>query len=47
MPGEGLMDKEQLDGDRIFVIHGFLTDEECRAFVAKSEQAGYDEAWSI
>ena len=38
------MDKEQLDGDRIFVVHDFLTDEECRSFVARSEQAGYDEA---
>jgi hypothetical protein len=38
------MDKEQLEGDRIFVVHGFLTDEECASFIAKSEQAGYDEA---
>jgi prolyl 4-hydroxylase len=38
------MHKECLDGDRIFVIHGFLAAEECRAFVARSEQSGYDEA---
>jgi len=38
------MDKEQLDGDRIFVIHRFLTDDECRSFIGRSEQAGYDEA---
>ncbi len=38
------MNKEQLDGDRIFVIPGFLTDEECRSFVARSEQAGFEEA---
>jgi len=38
------MDKEQIDGDRIFVIRRFLTPEECGAFVARSEQAGYEEA---
>ena len=38
------MDKHLLDGDRVFVIRGFLTPEECRAFVAESEHAGYDEA---
>ena len=38
------MDKHQIDGDRIFVIRGFLPPEECAAFVARSEQAGYEEA---
>ena len=38
------MDKHLLDGDRVFVIRGFLTPEECRAFVATSEHAGYEEA---
>src|SRR3989442_217350 len=38
------MNKEQLDGDRIFVIHEFLTAEECHALVARSEQAQYEEA---
>ncbi len=38
------MDKEQIDGDRIFVIRGFLTPDECRASVERSEQAGYEEA---
>src|SRR6476619_4616621 len=38
------MDKEEIDGDRIFVIRGFLTPEECGAFVARGEQAGYEEA---
>jgi predicted 2-oxoglutarate/Fe(II)-dependent dioxygenase YbiX len=38
------MHKECIDGDRIFIIHGFFTPEECGSFVARSEQAGYDEA---
>jgi predicted 2-oxoglutarate/Fe(II)-dependent dioxygenase YbiX len=38
------MQCEFLDGDRIFVIHGFLTAEECASFVARSEQAGYEAA---
>jgi prolyl 4-hydroxylase len=38
------MHKESLDGDRIFVIRGFLTAEECVSFVARSEQAGYEDA---
>lgn len=36
--------KEQIDGDRIFVIRQFLTPGECRAFVSLSEQTGYAEA---
>jgi predicted 2-oxoglutarate/Fe(II)-dependent dioxygenase YbiX len=38
------MHKECLDGDRIFVIRDFITPGECTSFVAKSEDAGYDEA---
>jgi predicted 2-oxoglutarate/Fe(II)-dependent dioxygenase YbiX len=38
------MNKELLDGDRIFVIHGFLMADECDSFVERSERAGYDEA---
>lgn len=38
------MQKECLDEDRIFVVHGFFTPEECDAAIARSEQAGYDEA---
>ena len=38
------MTKEQLDGDRIFVIRDFLTPAECAAFIAQSEAAGYEEA---
>src|SRR5687768_2828043 len=38
------MQCERLDGDRIFVVRGFLTAEECSSLVARSEQAGYDDA---
>ena len=38
------MDKHQLDGDRVFVIRGFLTPEECRSCIERSEHAGYEEA---
>jgi predicted 2-oxoglutarate/Fe(II)-dependent dioxygenase YbiX len=38
------MHKECIDGDHIFIIHGFFTPEECDAFVAKSERAGYEDA---
>jgi hypothetical protein len=38
------MRKEQLDGDGVFVIHDFFTEEECAAAVARSEAAGYEEA---
>jgi prolyl 4-hydroxylase len=38
------MNKQCLDGDRIFVIREFLTPEECAAFVARSENEGYDQA---
>jgi prolyl 4-hydroxylase len=38
------MQKEELAGDRIFVIHDFLTPQECQGFINQSEQAGYEEA---
>jgi hypothetical protein len=38
------MRKECLDGERIFVIHDFLSAEECRSFIARSEETGYDVA---
>lgn len=38
------MHKDCLDGDRIFVIHDFLTPEQCRSFVDRSERAGYEGA---
>ena len=38
------MRKEQLSGDDIFVVHDFLTADECRQFVRRSEAAGYGDA---
>lgn len=38
------MTKVSLDGDSIFVIRDFCTSQECDAFIAQSEKAGYDEA---
>ena len=38
------MYKESIDGDHIFIIHEFFTPEECDAFVARSEQEGYEDA---
>ena len=38
------MTKDSLDGDSIFVIRNFASSAECDAFVARSEQAGYEEA---
>jgi hypothetical protein len=38
------MHKECLDGDRIFVVHDFLTADECRSFIDRSEESGYDVA---
>ncbi|HEX8199202.1 MAG TPA: 2OG-Fe(II) oxygenase [Isosphaeraceae bacterium] len=38
------MTRELLDGSRIFVIRDFCTAQECAAFIAQSENAGYDEA---
>ena len=39
-----VMRKECLDGDRIFVIHDFLTRDECQSFITRSEKAGYEVA---
>ena len=38
------VEKEQLDSDRIFLIHDFLTAAECADFIARSEAAGYGDA---
>ena len=38
------MRKEQVLGDLIFVIHEFLTAEECDAYIVVSEQEGYGDA---
>jgi predicted 2-oxoglutarate/Fe(II)-dependent dioxygenase YbiX len=38
------MNKEQLNGDRIFVIHDFLSPEECQGWIDWSEAKGYGEA---
>jgi predicted 2-oxoglutarate/Fe(II)-dependent dioxygenase YbiX len=38
------MEKESLDLERVFVIHDFVSNEECRRFIDVSEQAGYGEA---
>jgi predicted 2-oxoglutarate/Fe(II)-dependent dioxygenase YbiX len=38
------MQKEQLDGDRVFVIPGFLSPEECDRFIALSEEKGFEDA---
>jgi hypothetical protein len=38
------MDKELLDGEGVFVIHGFLSGEECDRLIARSESLGYEAA---
>ena len=38
------MRKEQLDGEQVFVIHDFLTPEECERFIRLTEEAGYRDA---
>ena len=38
------MKAEHLDGPKTFVIHEFLTAEECVRFIALSEKAGYVDA---
>jgi hypothetical protein len=38
------MHKEELDGHHIFVIHGFLSPEECVRFIALTEERGYTDA---
>ena len=46
LDGAALMiHKEQLlEGDMIFVLHDFLSAEECERFIARSEEAGYGDA---
>lgn len=36
--------KELLDGENVFVIHGFLSREECDRLIARSESLGYEAA---
>ena len=38
------MDKELLDGENVFVIHGFLSYEDCDRLIARSEALGYEAA---
>lgn len=38
------MHKESLVGDTIFLIHDFLSPEECAAFINRSEELGYLDA---
>ncbi|QJW96755.1 2OG-Fe(II) oxygenase [Frigoriglobus tundricola] len=38
------MRKEELDGNQVFVIHDFLTPEECREYVRVTERVGYGPA---
>lgn len=38
------MNKELLDGEDIFVIHEFLSDEDCDRLIARSEALGYEAA---
>ena len=38
------MEKHALLGSRIFVVRNFLTPAECAAFIARSENSGYEEA---
>lgn len=38
------MEVEAIRGNSLFMLHGFLTPEECQAFIARSEQSGYEEA---
>jgi hypothetical protein len=38
------MEKEELDGERIFLLHHFLTPEECEHFIARTEAVGFADA---
>jgi hypothetical protein len=38
------MYKDELDGERVFVIRDFLTPEECEGHIRRSEAAGYGDA---
>ena len=36
------MNRESIDGDRIFSIHGFLSADECQRHIERSEAIGYE-----
>jgi predicted 2-oxoglutarate/Fe(II)-dependent dioxygenase YbiX len=38
------MTREELYGTNVFVIHGFFSGEQCAGMIARSEQAGYEDA---
>jgi hypothetical protein len=38
------MKREELAGEKIFVLHDFLSREECERFITVSEQIGYEDA---
>jgi predicted 2-oxoglutarate/Fe(II)-dependent dioxygenase YbiX len=38
------VERQELDGDRIFTLGGFLSPKECDDLIALSERAGYEEA---
>ena len=38
------MHKERLDGESVFVVHDFLSGEECDRLIARSEAMGYEAA---
>ena len=38
------MEKEELDGERIFLIHNLLTPQECEQHIARTEALGYGDA---
>jgi prolyl 4-hydroxylase len=38
------VDAEQLSGSDVFVVHDFLTAEECTALIARGEQLGFEPA---
>jgi hypothetical protein len=38
------LEREELDGDRVFVLHHFCTAEECEQWLEHSESLGYGEA---
>src|SRR4051794_41464651 len=42
--GGGAVEVEHLDGPKLFVIHDFLTPEECERLIQLSERLGYAEA---
>jgi hypothetical protein len=38
------MDIDYLNGNKVFVIHNFLSPDECERFIERSEQIGYGDA---